>query len=222
MKKITLSIVSILALSGLSFAGGSIVPVEETIVEVPVIETNSAFYVGLGYSYLTSNRTARLNISGDPLDGDIMRDTDSTANNILLQAGYQFNPYLAVEGRYTFSVNDHSLTHNHRGGLEEDKDIDISNIAIYLKPIYPIGDLSIYGLLGYGKVEREHNPDPHHTWDDSGFQWGAGLQYTVMDNLIIFADYTLWYDEKNEPHDRLPRLIDTDFSAMSVGVSYTF
>jgi len=219
MKKITLSIV---ALSALSMAGGNIAPVEETIVKTPTIEQSSAFYAGLGYSYLTSNRTARLNRAGDPLNGAIIRDTDSTANNILLQAGYQFNQYLAVEGRYTFSVGNHTLTHNHLGGVKEDKDIDISNVALYLKPMYPIGDLTIYGLLGYGKVQREFNETPQHEWDGSGLQWGAGIQYEVMENLSVFADYTLWYDEENEPHDRLPRLLDTDFSVVSVGLSYTF
>jgi opacity protein-like surface antigen len=222
MKKITLSIVSILTLSGLALAGGNIAPVEEPIAEAPVPESNSAFYAGLGYSYLTSNRTARLNLTGSVLNGTVVKDTDSNANNMLFQAGYQFNQYIAVEGRYTFSVGDFSLTHNHLGGVEEDADIDLSNIAIYLKPMYPIGNLSIYGLLGYGKIEREFNREPHHSWDGSGFQWGAGLQYTFMDNFMIFADYTLWYDEENEPHERLPRLLDTDFSAMSVGVSYRF
>jgi len=219
MKKITLSIV---ALSALSMAGGNIASVEETIVETPMIEQSSAFYAGLGYSYLTSNRTARLNKAGDPLDGSVVRDTDSTANNILLQAGYQFNQYLALEGRYTFSVGDHTLTHNHLGGVKEDKDIDISNIALYLKPMYPIGDFIIYGLLGYGKVQREFNERPQHEWDGSGFQWGAGVQYEVAENFSIFADYTLWYDEENEPHDRLPRQLDTDFSVVSVGLNYTF
>lgn len=222
MKEITLSIVSILMLSELSFAGGSIAPVEEPIVEEIVVEDSSAFYAGLGYSYLTSNRTARLNIQGDPLDGTVVKNTDSTANNLLLQVGYQFNQYFAVEGRYTFSVGDHSLTHNFEGGREEDVDIGISNLAIYLKPMYPIGDFSLYGLLGYGKIEREFNVAPTHEWDGSGFQWGAGFQYTVMDNVSIFADYTLWYDEDGEPHERIPRLLDTDFSVVGVGISYKF
>lgn len=222
MKKITLSIVSILMLSELSFAGGSIAPVEEPIVEEIVVEDSSAFYTGLGYSYLTSNRTARLNIQGDHLDGTVVKNTDSTANNLLLQVGYQFNQYFAVEGRYTFSVGDHSLTHNFEGGREEDVDIGISNLAIYLKPMYPIGDFSLYGLLGYGKIEREFNVAPTHEWDGSGFQWGAGFQYTVMDNVSIFADYTLWYDEDGEPHERIPRLLDTDFSVVGVGISYKF
>lgn len=214
MKKIALSLVT---LSALSMANGDITPVKETIVKTPIIEQSSAFYVGLGYSYLTSNRTARLN-----KNGSVVRDTDSTANNILLQAGYQFNQYLAVEGRYTFSVGHHSLTHNHLGGVKEKKDIDISNIALYLKPMYPVGDFTIYGLLGYGKIQRKFNEKPQHEWDGNGFQWGAGAQYKVMKNISIFADYALWYDKENEPHDRLPRKLDTDFSVVSVGLSYKF
>ncbi|BAF71817.1 porin family protein [Sulfurovum sp. NBC37-1] len=222
MKKITFSLISILSLSGLSFGGGNvvpIVPVEEPIVETPV---NSAFYVGLGYSYLSSNRTAKLNKPGDPRHGQVVKDTDSNADNILLQVGYQFNPYLALEGRYTFSVGDHSLTHNHLGGIKEDVDIDISNMALYIKPMYPIGDFSIYGLLGYGKVERERHEEPYRSWDGSGFQWGAGVQYAIGDDFSVFVDYTRWYDEEGEPHERLPRLLDTDFSVLSVGISYRF
>ncbi len=225
MKKITFSLVSIVALSTVSFAGGNLAPVaviEEPVVAAPAIVGSSAFYVGLGYSYLSSNRTAVLNNPTDPRNGQVVKDTDSKANNIMFQAGYQFNQYLAIEGRYTLSAGDFTLTHNHENGFEEDADIDLSNIAIYLKPIYPIGNLSVYGLLGYGKIEREFNSEPHHTWDGSGFQWGAGLQYAVMDNLSIFADYALWYDEDGEPHDRLPRLLDTDFSAISIGLTYGF
>jgi len=209
-------------LSGLTLAGGNIapvVPMDEPIAETTV---NSAFYVGLGYGYLTSNRTAVLNDISSPRHGQVVKDTDSTANNILLQVGYQFNPYVAVEGRYTFSVGKHSLTHNHLGGLKEDKDIDISNMALYLKPMYPIGDFSIYGLLGYGKIKRERNEAPLLKLNKNSFQWGAGAQYVIGDDFSVFVDYTLWYDEEGEPHERLPRLLDTDFSVVSVGVSYKF
>jgi len=221
MKKITLSFISIAALSGILFAGGNVSPVIP--VEAPVIEADtSAFYVGIGYSYLTSNRTAVLNDTSNPLNGQVVKDTDSTANNAMLQVGYQFNPYLALEGRYTTSVGDFSLTHQHLNGFEEDADIDLSHMGIYLKPMYPVGDFSVYGLLGYGKIEREFNTEPHHSWDGSGFQWGAGLQYAINDSILIFADFVRWYDEEGEPHDRLPRLLDTDFSVMSVGLSYRF
>ena len=221
MKKITLSFVSIIALSGMLFGGGNVSAVIP--VEAPVIETDtSAFYVGLGYSYLTSNRTAVLNNPTDTRNGQVVKDTDSFANNVMLQVGYQFNQYFALEGRYTTSVGDFSLTHQHLNGLEKDADIDLSHIGIYLKPMYPVGDFSVYGLFGYGKIEREFNVKPKHSWDGSGFQWGAGLQYEINDSLLIFADYVRWYDEEGESHERLPRLLDTDFSVMSVGLSYRF
>ena len=221
MKKITLSVISVLVLSGLSFAGGNVAPIIP--MEEPLAETvESGFYIGLGYNYLTSNRTAVLNDPADTRNGQVVKNTDSTANNVMLQVGYQFNQYFALEGRYTASVGDFSLTHQHLNGLEEDADIDLSHMGIYLKPMYPVGDFSVYGLLGYGKIEREFNEEPRHSWDGDGFQWGAGLQYAVKDNIFIFADYVRWYDEEGEPHDHLPRLLDTDFSVMSVGISYRF
>ena len=45
MKKTVLSLVSVMALSGLAYAGGDVAPVEE--VFAPVVD-NSAFYLGLG------------------------------------------------------------------------------------------------------------------------------------------------------------------------------
>ncbi len=217
MKKITFSLVSILALSGLSFAGGSVapvVPIEEPIVEAPAAVESSAFYVGLGYSYVSSNRAATLHTPGESDHGKIVKDMDSNGHNVLLQAGYQFNQYLAVEGRYTLSVSDLTLVNNLDNGNEKDVDIDVSNIALYLKPIYPIGDFSIYGLLGYGETKRNHTMRV--------FQWGLGAQYAIRDNLLIFADYTRWYDEEDELHPSEPRLLDTDFPAVSIGLTYKF
>ncbi len=222
MKKITFSIISILALNGFSFAGGSITPVEETIFEAPNFETDSAFYVGLGYSYITSNRTAKHNTPGEIQHGEKARDVDTNANAMLLQAGYKFNQYIALEGRYTFSMSDLTLTNNLNGGDEWDDNIDLTNVALYLKPMYPIGDFSVYGLLGYGKVERKDDDDSRGDWDDSCFQWGLGAQYVITEDFLIFADYTQWHDSDDEKHPAEDRLLDTDFSAISVGVSYKF
>ena len=214
MKSSILSLVSIIALSGLSYAGGDIAPIEEPIAEAPLVMDDSAFYIGLGYSYISSNRTAALHTPGEPDHGKIVKDIDSNGHNILLQAGYQFNQYLAVEGRYTLSVSDLTLVNNLDNGNEEDVDIDVSNIALYLKPMYPIGDFSIYGLLGYGETKRNHTMQ--------AFQWGLGAQYAIKDNLLIFADYTRWYDEEDEKHPHEPRLLDTDFPAISMGLTYKF
>ncbi len=218
MNKIIFSFIAILMLSELSFAEENAISIESA----PVIADKSAFYLGLGYSYIMSNRTARHNTPGEPTHGVTVRDVDSHTNAILLQAGYQFNKYLALEGRYTFSISDLTLEDNQYGGRNWDDDIDISNIALYLKPIYPIGDFSVYGLLGYGKVERKDNDDSRGDWDDHNFQWGVGAQYAMTDYLLIFVDYTQWHNSDDEAHSNVPRRVDTEFSAASVGITYKF
>ncbi len=216
MKNITLSIALSLVLSSLSYLQADVTAGESSSEASTVVKKKNPFYVGVGYSYLTSNRTAT-----DAQNGQVVRDTDSTANNLLLQVGFRFNPYLAIEGRYTTSVGDHTLVHNHKYGTEEDVNIDISNTAIYLKPSYPIKDFSIYALIGYGQIVRHHKV-AYHTWDGEGFEWGLGVQYKMIEQLAVFVDYTSWYDESGEPHPRLLRKIDTDFATMNIGLTYLF
>lgn len=76
MKKTTLSMVSILALSGLGFAGGDIAPVE-TIIETQMVMEQNPFYIGLGIGY------AQLN--------DDFTNEEISSNNIMLQGGYSFS-----------------------------------------------------------------------------------------------------------------------------------
>ncbi len=218
MKKIKLSLVAVLTFSGLLFAGEDVTAIEET----PVMVDSGAFYIGLGYSYIMSNRTATHNTPGEIDHGETARNIDSSAHAMLLQIGYQFNQYIAIEGRYTFTMSDMTLQDNINDNSEWKDNIDLSNIALYLKPMYPIGDFSIYGLLGYGKVERKDKDDSRGNWDDSCLQWGAGVQYVIIDNFLIFADYTLWHDSDDEAHPNAPRLVDTDFSAISLGATYKF
>ncbi len=214
--------VLILALSGLLFADSDIVQKKESATDKFVFFNRNIFYVGTGYSYILSNRTATHNEPSDPNHGSVVRDRDTNANGMLLKAGYQFNRYLAIEGRYTFSIGDHTITDNLSSGSSEKVDVDLYNLALYLKPIYNIGDFSVYGLLGYGKVTRKQNTTPSHKWDSSNFQWGLGVQYTIVTNYSIFLDFIQWHDSNNEPHERIPRLLDTDFSDISVGLAYTF
>ncbi len=52
MKNITMSIVALLAMNTLTFAGGDISPVEPQIMVPEVESTPGSFYVGAGYSYM--------------------------------------------------------------------------------------------------------------------------------------------------------------------------
>ena len=113
MKKFNLSLVAVLAMSTFAVAGGDIAPVEP-MVETPMVEesTPGAFYVGLGYGAANVDsswaytppvmETAMSAKLFDVASGSY----DSDYDTIMLQAGYKFNPYIAVEGRYGFDLDE--------------------------------------------------------------------------------------------------------------------
>ena len=200
MKKKMLSLVTVLALSGSVFAGGDIAPIVEPVV---IEEDNSAFYIGLGLGQLSLN------------DDTTSEEISHTA--VMLQAGYQYNEYIALEGRYTFGFNkDYNV--GNTGNVESDFNDNSSAWGIYLKPMYPIGDFSIYALLGYGGllIDSLEQGDAY----ESGFQWGLGAQYAITDSIIVFADYVKLYDDTG--FDYRAQLDDVNADSWTLGVSYKF
>ena len=183
MKRVTLSIIAVLAMNTFAIAGGDISPVEPQITVPEVTESTGSFYAGLGYSYIN------LDVSGaDDVDGDAT----------LLLAGYKFNQYIGVEARYA--------------GFTD----CLENTAIYVKPIYPIGDASVYGLLGYGETTYDNGASS----SENGFQWGLGANYAVTENIGVFADYTKLYDDTG--FDYRATLDDVSADTWTVGFSYNF
>jgi len=214
MKNITLSIVSVLALSGLGYAGGDITPIEPTM-EAPIVD-DSAFYIGLGYGYFNQS------IDNIAIPG--VTDIELDTNSIFLQAGYQYNQYVAVEGRYWFGISDISQS----GGVNPgDHSGDLDAWGIYVKPMYPVADnFDIYALLGYVDTSVEYNDGAY--WDTDGFSWGIGAQYEVMDNVLIFADYLNLgmpdsFDYTDSTGSVIPDIdADINLYTFNVGVSYKF
>ncbi len=203
MKNTILSLVSILALSGVSHAGGDAAPIEEPIAVAPIVIDNSAFYLGLGLGSAAVN--------------DDYTDEEISNNTLMLQAGYQYNEYVALEGRYTFGFGtdyDPGTT----GNSPNDYDGDFSSWGIYLKPMYPIGDFSIYALLGYGGVMLD-NLELGDAYE-SGFQWGLGAGYAFTEQLSVFVDYVSLYDDTG--FDYRAELNDVDSNTWTIGVSYRF
>lgn len=204
MKKNIISLASILALSGVSFAGGDIAPVIEPIAEAPIVVVNdSAFYVGLGFGQSAVN--------------DDFTNEEISNNTVVLQAGYQYNKYIALEGRYSFGFNT-DYDPGNTGNLSSDYDGDFSNWGIYVKPMYPIGDFSLYALLGYGGVMLD-DLVLGDAYED-GFQWGLGASYTFTQNVSLFADYVSLYDDTG--FDYRAKLNDVDSDTWTVGLSYAF
>ncbi|MCO4845035.1 MAG: porin family protein [Sulfurovum sp.] len=214
MKKFTLSVVTVLAMSTLAIAGGDIAPVEPVVeVEAPI--DDSSFYVGLGYSAMNMNNDAALRVTAPGFGVNLLSwspNADISGDALSLIAGYNFNKYIGVEGRYSATFGD--LTFDN--GTETDYNGDMSNIALYLKPMYPMGGITLYGLLGYGEVTVE---DDFTEYSESGFQWGLGASYAMTENIGIFVDYTTLYDDTG--FDTVT-IGDYKVDSINFGLTYTF
>ncbi|MDM5271596.1 porin family protein [Sulfurovum sp. zt1-1] len=211
MKKITLSLVLLSTISTFSIAGGNIQPVESIVEEVEESPAGN-FYVGAGYSHLNMNieGSQMLNSVFHP---PVLGETDITGHSLLLLAGYNFNQFLALEGRYSFSMGNLDVE-NDAGDSE--LDADMSNLALYLKPMYPIGSLTLYALLGYGQVTLDDGTE----YSENGFQWGVGATYDVYENIGLFIDYTRLYDDKGFDNTWIDQDVVVD--AINIGVTYKF
>jgi len=214
MKKIALALTAAVALSSGAFAGKNVVPVQTEVA--PVL---SPWYAGIAYSNLKMDLNCHEAEYGDPIRSF---DTDDRTNGILLLGGYELNDYLAFEARWTVALEDFKFS-------ELDTEIEYYNVALYLKPQYKMGDFSIYGLLGFGYSHFKGNGGVVDD-GDSDFQYGAGLSYKVTENLSVFADYTLLYDEDDsEPfrvHENgivpIGRKCDVKVDSFNVGFTYRF
>ena len=205
MKKGVLSLVSVMVLSGAGYAGGNIAPVEPVVEEEPVTVLNG-FYVGLGLGQADVNN----NTSGESWE----------SNTFVFQAGYQFNPYIALEGRYSVGFNmdyNKGITLGTYNGVPLDN--DFSNWGLYVKPSYPVGaSVTLYALLGYGGVMLSdlRGGDAY----EDGFQWGLGASYDVTERISVFVDYVSLYDDTGFDYVGIRDSWDSD--TWTLGVSYKF
>ena len=222
MKKFNLSLVAILATSTFALAGGDIAPVEP-VVETPYVEDTSAFYLGLGYGGMKAD-----------LDTDLLsiNKQSDTFNQVMLQAGYKFNDYVAVEGRYYIGTDNNSW--NWYDGQAGSRILGGQSVSadawdLFVKPMYPVTDsFDIYALLGYGETSFDYSWGRSTDFGDTGgFAWGLGAAYNFSDNVAIFVDYI--DQEDGDLNDYflvngvlVPSKLKISFDTWTVGVTYTF
>ena len=206
MKKIKNSILTTLSISVFAIAGGDL----PSAVQIAMAEGASGlgnFYVGAGISNLT-NKTIYWYESTTYHDEG---KKNALKTQYMLQAGYQYNRYFALEGRYWFGSNKRSIMDDDAYNLVNNNwvynasyvngfDAKILAYGIYAKPILPLTKrFNLYGLMGYGKTKviGTYYFDIDTGWHDmelyskskSGFQWGTGTSYDITDNISVFADY---------------------------------
>ncbi len=194
MKKFYLSITVLFVIGTFAVAGGNVAP-SVSVLELPVVTNEpEPFYIGLGYTYVSGIE-------------ETVYDVDAHA--VMGLIGYRFNEYAAIEGRYTSTVSDVTFDN---AIVSEKRNNNITNKAIYLKPMYPMGSVSVYALLGYGEIVARET-------SDSSFQWGLGTEYAIDDNFGFFVDYTRLYDDSGFGDFVIS---DFKFDTVNVGLSYRF
>ena len=199
MKNITLSALAVITLTSFGFAGGDIIPVEDPVVIVE--ESTSSFYLGAGLAVLSARESSTsLSFFSGKTGQDRML-------NLTLLAGYNFNPYIGVEGRYTTSI-------------AKDDVVEMDGWSLFVKPQYPITEaFTIYALLGYGGVTLTGINTPLVDIDETGFQWGLGMSYEVTENIGLFMDYT---NLANDMEGTYRTDIEADTDALTAGITYRF
>jgi len=89
--------------------------------------------------------------------------------------GYDFMDYLGAEVRGTY------------GMAKEDTGTKFKQVGAYLKPNYNITDeLNLYGLLGAAKANMDDWSSLGVT--ETGFSYGAGIDYSLGDKVSVFTD----------------------------------
>ncbi len=130
MKRLVLSLLIIVFLSSAGFAASSGAEDTENSPE------DKGFYIGLAYSHLSHD----LDHEGLGMQNEL------DFNSVMLDAGYKFNPYIAIEAKYNISFGD-----------EQDNQVidgDISVLSFFVKPMYPLApEMDIYLLLGYSLID---------------------------------------------------------------------
>jgi opacity protein-like surface antigen len=215
MRKFTHSIVAAFAVSSFAVAGGDIAPVEP-VVETPMIEevSTGSFYAGIAYSWIGTD------ISGTTFDNSHEPvDLSLDMGAIMLDAGYKFNDYIAVEARYWIGINSDSDIF-HDGQDYRPLDTDSDAWGIYAKPMYPVTDtFDIYGLLGYGSATL--NDGQTFSADVEGISWGVGAAYSFTENWSVFLDYVA-FTEDSLTDNALTDSYDHSFDTLNFGFNYQF
>ena len=219
MKKFTVSVVASLAMSTLAIAGGDIEPVVEPVVETVVPAVKSGFYVGGAISTVKNDF-----ISYDV--GIVIGNTDHLGG--MLQVGYKFNQYLAVETRY-WIAGEEDWSDPVNTGQNFSFRTEFDAMGLYLKPMYPLMDgLDVYGLLGFTLMNYDltvyHNDEQkaHRNFSDTALSYGVGASYAINDSLAVFVDYVRLYDDRIQVFYYKDTFADITSDTFNFGITYSF
>jgi len=230
--KVTISLLTVMALSSQSYGGGDILPFydveveKEQFIKIPTIE-KEIIYKDQGEIKveIINKRQDELKIENKIevqeernswyLGGGLTTARVSNDNcedityGVMAKVGYMLHENVALEAR----------------GIRTNWEYEgakIKHFGVFLKPQYQIDeDFSIYGLLGYAKTTLSSK----YRLDESGLAYGVGVDYNLGDKdknekeektdeneYSIFIDYERLLQKSNIPN----------IDAVSLGLAYKF
>jgi opacity protein-like surface antigen len=199
MKKKAIALCSTVLLTNLLCAGGLVKEVQKVETPIAPVVVKTPYYVGVGLG-VHSASTYRFG-------------TDTFAGGTL-KAGYEVLPYLALELRASQGLVD---------GDELSQDYAYS---AYLVPKYQWNSkTTVYGLLGVTKAkltfnnEAEINGIMNNETIQTGFSYGAGIDYKVTKNWSLFLDALSVIDEDTTDSTGSYAI---EISTITVGATYHF
>lgn len=118
--------------------------------------------------------------------------------------GSYLNENVALEARLGVSASDDTVS----GDTYE-----LDNfVGVYARGIVPYETVELYGIVGFTRVDLAINVPGHSAdGDDSGFSYGAGLDFKVGERLAIGLEYMLLIDSS-----------DYELSTTNIGFKYYF
>jgi OOP family OmpA-OmpF porin len=149
-------------------------------------------------------------------------DERSAAGKIF--GGYQFNRYLALEGGY-FNLGKFGYTATTTPAGSLSGDIRLQGLNLDLVGILPLTDkFSAFGRVGvihaqardnFGSTGLVNRPASSPRQNDTGYKFGAGVQYAFTDRLAVRGEV-----ERYRINDAIGNKGDVDMA--TVGLVYRF
>jgi len=245
MNNIKLSIIALVTLGNLGYAGGDISPVtvyetddanmateayEEAVV-VPVEE--EPVYVAplpvkpepvketpVATGAAANGFYAGLGITGVKYSSACNCPVGGgSENNIAAvgRVGYDFNRYIGLEVRGMTTVSG-------------DGGADVEHVGLFVKPMLPVGDVTnIYALLGAAKTKTTGSLQ---NVDAEGLALGAGVEFDISEDVPKAGRYARSFDGQGNQETGVGLFVDyerlvvdsdaPDLDTISAGVTYDF
>jgi opacity protein-like surface antigen len=169
---------------------------------------DNGLYLGLGYA------ATNIDIGQIYSDPDKQQLVDASTDSIMFIAGYDFNKYIGVEGRYYLNASSAAFDY-YLGDTPLEGTYKAESFTLYAKPQYNLGLITLYGLVGVAfndyTLSALFNDGSNN---EAIFSWGGGAKFNVTQSLGLFVDYTDLGESTN--------FTTTNLSSWNLGVSYRF